>query len=546
MADILQSGFNALSIPFAFLYAEIHYRFFPFFPSLLFKKEPEVICDIPHRLDPGMDLIIMLLLNDLRRFPTEPIEVAATISQPGRGTTLFTFNNLIDHEIEHPFKKNQRIFLLPIRRNELPAGEIFVNVKVTLQSVRKTWVVLNDNIPGTSKRAFRTYVSSKPLPGNELCKTGDMHVHSQYSQSHVEFGPPLQVIDAMASACGLDFVAVTDHSYDLSCAMGDYLREDQELERWKIFQKEITKPEAFQTKLIAGEEVTCLNASGKSVHLCTLGGKTFIPGSMDGARRHLCFPQSLTVSQVCNEIHNQGGIAIAAHPGSRSGLLQRILLHRGRWTVRDAMSDLDGFQALNSGFMKAWGRGIALWLRVLQQGTRLPLVGGNDAHGDFSKYRAIKAPFVSVYENDERHFGGGRTGIYGNPSSQNDLLDAVRQGATFVTTGPYISVNYSEEPDSYAVSCKGTNTAAETMHIHAISTPEFGNLQTIRVLAGSTRSEREERVIANISAREDPFEIIIPVDVSSLASGSYLRAEAVTTGGSGEGCQAFTSAVYLN
>ena len=50
-----------------------------------------------------------------------------------------------------------------------------------------------------------------------------MHVHSQYSQSHVEFGPPLKVIDEMANACGLDFTAVTDHSYDLSCAMDDYL-----------------------------------------------------------------------------------------------------------------------------------------------------------------------------------------------------------------------------------------------------------------------------------------------------------------------------------
>lgn len=547
MLDAIEIHPGSFSLPLIALYAEIHYRFFPFFPSLLFKREPEVICDVPHRLDPGKDLVIMVLLNDLQRFPAQPIEVAATISQPGQGTVLFTFNNLSDHEIEHPFKKNQQVFLFRVERDRIPSGELFVNVKVTLQRGRKKAVVLNDNIPGTSKRAFSTFASYKPLPGNKLCKSGDMHVHSQFSQSHVEFGPPLKVIDSMATACGLDFVAVTDHSYDLSCAMDDYLKEDQALERWKAFQKEIADSDAFATEFIAGEEVTCLNASGRSVHLCALGGRSFIPGSMDGARRRLRFPEALSIHEVCDEVHRQGGLAVAAHPGARSGLLQRLMLHRGHWSSKDTQQYLDGFQALNSGFMKGWERGKTLWLNALQQGIRLPLIGGNDAHGDFALYRAVMAPFISIYENDTRHFAAGRTGIYGQPSSSAEILQELRKGSTFITTGPYISINYSEDPGSYAVSSEGVSGYPDRIHVHAVSTPEFGSLQKVIVFTGSTGKVGEETVIGSFKANDDPFEINRPVDITSVSAGSYLRAEVETTGcGTGDGTRGFTSPVYFD
>ena len=83
-------------------------------------------------------------------------------------------------------------------------------------------------------------------------------------------------------------------------------------------------------------------------------------------------------------------------PGARSGFLQRIFLKRGRWEKEDFKETLHGFQALNSGFTNSWERGKALWLELLQQGVRLPLLAGNDAHGDFSRYRAIKTPFLNL------------------------------------------------------------------------------------------------------------------------------------------------------
>jgi len=33
-----------------FLYPETHFRFFKFFPSLLFKKTPEIVFDAPRRI----------------------------------------------------------------------------------------------------------------------------------------------------------------------------------------------------------------------------------------------------------------------------------------------------------------------------------------------------------------------------------------------------------------------------------------------------------------------------------------------------------------
>jgi hypothetical protein len=59
------------------------------------------------------------------------------------------------------------------------------------------------------KASFKCRVCSEKLPGNEFGTYGGLHTHSIYSQSHVEFGPPIKVYDRMASASGLDFLGIT-------------------------------------------------------------------------------------------------------------------------------------------------------------------------------------------------------------------------------------------------------------------------------------------------------------------------------------------------
>ena len=320
-----------------------------------------------------------------------------------------------------------------------------------MKNRKKSYTVINDNFNTSSKRAFRCFKSSDSLPGKELCGYGDLHIHTQFSQSHVEFGPPLTIIDRMAKCCGLTFIGITDHSYDLSCEKDNYLNENHSVERWKRLLDELSGSGDFSTIILPGEEVSCLNGSGKTVHLGALGIHDFIPGSSDGARRNLHFKQSLTVPEAVEEIHRQGGIAFAAHPGSLSGILQSLALHRGKWESDDLDAAVDGLQAFNGSFSTSWNRGKSLWIKLLSEGRQVPLLAGNDAHGDFNRYRAIKLPFLSIYEDFQRFMGYGRTGLYGNCLSSDAVLQKIRNGMTFITTGPYVSINYSDATDDFAV-----------------------------------------------------------------------------------------------
>lgn len=535
-----------ISLPLLIGYAEIHFRFSPLLPSLLFKKEPEVLFDLPARLNPGRDLPVLLILHDLLRFPVTVGAVAITVTKPRFGTKVFNFNTLENYEVIHPYQKQQRSFLFSIPRSEIDSGEVFINATVTIISGTKTTTVFNDNIPSSSRRAFRCFIADNHLPGSDLCSYGDLHMHSYHSQSHVEFGPPPAVIDCMASHSGLQYVGITDHSYDLSCRMDNYLIEDEYVTHWQVLSEELKKPSAFQTILVQGEEISCLNSSGETVHLLGLGLTRFIPGSRDGARKTIKKTRHLTIQEAVTNIKEQGGCAVAAHPGARSGLAQKLLLHRGTWTAVDCTAHLDGFQALNSGFGKSWKAAKNLWLTMLQSGIKVPLLGGNDAHGDFNRYRAIGKPFLSIYENFQRYMGYGKTGIYGQCTTAEQIITKIRQGATFVTTGPYISINYTKEPQSHAIGSAAITAPGSDLFVHATSTPEFGAIKRITVFLGLRNSTAEEKDLLVIPLNKVSYDEMHAFSIAACTSKSYLRAEVITIRDNESGEEAYTSCCFLS
>ena len=68
-----------LLLPF-FLYAETHYSFKGIY-SRLKKKEPELIADAPHRVDPGQPIPIMLLIKDSHLFPVKINKIEVIIAK---------------------------------------------------------------------------------------------------------------------------------------------------------------------------------------------------------------------------------------------------------------------------------------------------------------------------------------------------------------------------------------------------------------------------------------------------------------------------------
>jgi hypothetical protein len=525
-----------------FLYAETHFRFFPGFPSLLYKREPEIVFDLPYRCDPGKDLPIFLVVNDIKRFPVEVTSVSVVVSQKENTPLLFKFENPGKFSIAHRMSKQSKVFCFWIKRSTLPEGSVFVNCKASVSNGRRCWIVINDNFVSSSKLPFSCVLAEQPLPGSESCAFGDLHVHSQYSQSHVEFGPPIAAIDIISDTCGLDFVAITDHSYDLCCKLSDYLQLDDSLERWKFLSDDLKESDNFKSIIILGEEITAINSQKQAVHLCALGLTDFIPGSGDGARTKKL--ETLEIAEVVKRVHDQGGLAMAAHPGSRFGFLQRIFLGRGNWLQPDFKHDLDAIQAINNGFGISWNTSKQLWIRELLKGRRLPIVAGNDAHGDFNRYRYISVPFVTISENFSRYLSSCRTGIYKETSSIKDVMNAIRSGETFVTNGPFLSITYLKSDTNIDHAPMTIPRGCNVVTVSAASTSEFGMPRTICLFGGGKETGREIALFSDSCSGKYNRTINVPLE--STSNLTYLRAEVTCTRADGSTTFAATSPHYYS
>jgi len=456
-----------INIPFLpiALYAETHFRFWGWSPSLLFRKDPEIIFDLPRRLVPEYKYLpLALLVNDIHKYPVQIESIQITLSQNGGKPKILDFSkdDIEKSLLNHPLEKQMNAFILNIPRSEFALGELFVNACLKYRKIKKGRVgkrittVLNDNLVTSTKLPFRCFIADEKYPGYEQCGFGDVHSHSQFSRSHVEFGPPIEMIDKMCAACGLNFAAVTDHSYDLACLPEDYLRQDKELRLWGMYRAEMARydhPVSFADTpgngtviIIPGEEISVVNNRGDVVHLCGLGISEYIPGTLDGARKNVHFKKQLTIKEAVDEVNRQGGVSFAAHPGSQAGLMQRFFLGRGNWEEQDLIEGLGGIQAVNSGFFESWKRGKDLWISMLQKGHKIPILAGSDAHGDFNRYRAVGKPFLQIYEGAERYMGFVRTGIYGKPKNfkgSKDIIDGIKNCATFLTNGPCVNLRFT-------------------------------------------------------------------------------------------------------
>jgi hypothetical protein len=533
-----------IPIPLLPLYAEIHFKFFRLFPSLIFKKNPEVIFDLPRRLNPGMDLPIVLLLNDIDRFPAHCREVKITISQKNRPQLLFQFIDLQRNIIEQPFSFQNTAYVFSIPRNKLENGLCFINCTAAIIQGNKSQTVLNDNLPTTSKLPFSCYIADEPLPENEFCSYGDLHVHSHFSQSHVEFGPPVCIIDLFAKCYGADFTGITDHSYDLSCSMENYLVPDKTLNRWNFFQQELSRKD-FKSFNLQSEEVSCLNSKGKAVHLCGFGLDEFIPGTIDGARKNAVHETQHSIGQAVSLIHKQNGVAFAAHPGSKTGFMQRIFLKRGTWSKHDLSSGIDGLQAINNGFGVSWNRAKALWIKELLKGRKISIIAGNDSHGDFNRYRFLSIPFLAIGEMFGRHFCSAMTGTYEKIKSKKQLIDILRNGKTFTTSGPLLCMSTSDSIEDCVIGKDTINFKQDSVTLILTSTYEFGEPFCVKLFQGSY-AEKKEKLIFVKYFKNQEFAVNVQAPLSIFrGQHGYLRAEGECKKPDGTMTYAATSPCYL-
>jgi len=175
---------------------------------------------------------------------------------------------------------------------------------------------------------------------DETPGTADLHIHTHHSDGQ---DGPAEVI-AWAARIGLDVIAITDHD-----------QIDGALIAAEMARRELRTPD-----VIVGEEVSSLEG-----HILALFIERLVPPDM-------------TAAETVAAIHDQGGLAIAAHPYWRSSSTD----HRGRlYGLGDRIAEIefDAVEVINGGFTPSMigANRRAGW--VAEALGRTP-VGGSDAH----------------------------------------------------------------------------------------------------------------------------------------------------------------------
>ena len=510
--------------PVVFLYPEIHYVF-KYFPFSLYRiREPEIIADAPYRIEPGQDIPVLLLVKDADKFPIILGSVVITLSE-GMHSASVSFE--LNEKIGSAWWK--KIFELHIP-DEWRGQKVEIDVLINYEIGGKKKKIHNDNCPGLSHAPLKVNAAQYVQPGLENWVQGDLHFHTDFTDDQVEFGAPMDAAAVMAQAMGMQFFCATDHSYDLDDMENDFLHNDPDLKKWKRLHetiKQLNQKHGKTFVIIPGEEVSCGNAEHRNIHCLVLNHDTYLPGSGDGAERWLRTDSELTVNDVAVRVA-PSALAIAAHPKDPIPFLEKILIRRGLWTDEDCRTHgVAGLQILNGLDNNAFREGLEQWRRQLLRGERVFIFAGNDAHGNFNRYRQVKVPMLSLHEiENHQPFGWARTCVWmgGKPLNVEHIVEQLRGGHAVITTGPLVVCTINNENGEIFQIGETAAGSKLTLGLQGETNAEIGKFTEIKIWGGHRNGK--EFVLHNFKHDEMSFQIKLEM---SLTLYSYIRCEAATS-----------------
>ena len=510
------------------LYPEIHFTFDLFF-SRLGHSQPEILIDCPWRMNPGKSIPLLFIVKHANRFPillhsisVEMLYEDGTKDRRNVWDTPVLIRNYLWH----------RIFSLTPKAGY--SGDVLISAHIQIQKSGTVFWIMNHNYRGAVNAPLRVHLAKEPLPALKNWYYGESHYHSFFSDDQVEFGAPVSVAAQMAAAMGLNWLAITDHSYDLDDTYGATLHHDHELLKWKKLKNDVQQENSHTSSgvtVILGEEISCGNARNKNIHLLAYGIGNFIPGSGDGAEHWFRTQPDLPLKEVLRKVKEDGGVAYAAHPEERFTLGERFMLRRGHWEKEDyELEQYTGLQFWNGKRDNAFYEGYKKWVEMLLKGRRLYILGGDDSHGDFNLFRQMRIPLIKLTESPYKVFGRVRTCIFCEDEfNEKTLLTSLQNGHTMVTSGPFISLSVHTEQGEIGVCGQEISGSRVRVEIAGRSSEEFGGIDHILLYTGNVREQKEKkREFHYTSDFHNPknFEI---KDISiPITDPMYLRLEATS------------------
>jgi membrane-associated protease RseP (regulator of RpoE activity) len=111
-------------------------------------------------------------------------------------------------------------------------------------------------------------------------------------------------------------------------------------------------------------------------------------------------------------------------------------------------------------------------------------LAGNDAHGNFNRFRQIGIPFLTIRESEHQLFGKMRTGVFLESLSEKNFLNAIHSGMVILTDGPIANLSVINS-DHYISSIGCTFFGKEqTVLLELFSSTEFGTIDSYKLFKG--------------------------------------------------------------
>jgi hypothetical protein len=463
------------------LYAEAHYKLASFLPSRYFSELPEVIVDMPWRWQQDQGpLRGLLLVKDADKYPITLAEITV-LDSSDRILFVRKLERHVARRIWSMFFSVDPTFYRVGTINEFFVDITFRTDDGTCFTFR------NDNYRGLDPLPFRCLISDTSLTPLSHWYSGDMHAHSFFTEDQIEFGPPLPALAIIACGIGLEFVAVSDHSYDLDDVDGNYFRNDAKLKKWYNYLRQSRQVNGHlkSMQLLSGTEVSVNNSKRRTVHLQIFNSDTFFHGSGDSGEKLFPHRNEWDLAQLLDSLP-ESALAIAAHIGDDPPYLHQLLIGRGHYRQSDLMHPrLLFFQLANGTAGKSLEIAKRRWIKLLLEGKRAIPIAGSDAHGAFNYSRDVVIPHL-LMRNHRRHvLGSFRTVLWAEdqPQTPAQYISVLRSGCLQLSSGPLLLVESNEAP-GLPIFGRVLDRKKISIGITAASTLEFGYLQRLKIFCG--------------------------------------------------------------
>ncbi len=497
------------------LYAETHYHLKFLYP-LYFKKEPEIIVDVPKRVIASLSeqIPILLIVKDADKYPVFIKNLYVKINAKNLHTKE---KIIINKEIDSSWFSE----ILYVNPPESINQYLFITVNIEYISNGKIRNTISDNYFSLPRKPYICYYSSQNLPFPENWFAGDVHYHSNYTSDQVEFGADIKSTKIFAKVMGLNWFFVTDHSYDLDDFEDNYLKNDKNLNKWKKLKRDVNKESTEDLKIVFGEELSAGNIKNENVHMLIINSEKFFIGRGDSAEKWFKNKPETTTTQVIEELSkNDNTLIIAAHPFEKIPILQKLTLNRGYWNDKD-LRNIKFLQIVNGN--ENIFKEISLWKKLLLKGNKFIILAGNDAHGNFNYMKQIKIPFLKLFISNDQTFGKWLT-VFNYPS--NNPVKAIKTGRVIITNGPFVSVYLNNNQRKYFIG-ETCPKGKYYLNIEKKTNEEFGKIALIKILYGKYDTDKE----INLKFTK----------TVNLNDSGYIRAELITS----KGYIAFTNPIWV-